>query len=523
MKPFMRSALVAMGMSVGALALSAGLSQAATPKDTLVMAYVIDDIISLDPADIYEFSSSEYMANTYDRLVMINPQKTSELKFSAAESYTVSDDGKTYDFKIRPGIKFHSGNDMTAEDAAFSLIRFVKINGNPAFIMNQFGLTKDNVDKMVRVKDPMTLEIETDAPYAPSFFLNCLSYTSVVVDKKLVMSHEKDGDMGNAWMKTNEAGSGPFSLKSYKPNESLVLDANEGYWDGAAKIKHVLIKNVTESATQQLLVQKGDVDIARNLNGDQLKAVKGDGNIKFEASPKATLWYMGLNTKNQYLGNADARQAMKYLVDYDGLQKTQFDGIGIKHQTFLPDGQLGADNETPFKYDLAKAKELLKKAGFPNGFDVTIDVTNKSEGRELAASLQNSMAKAGVNLIIRLADNKTTLTKYRASEHDIYLGQWGSDYQDPHSNADGYLNSPLAKRNQWQSPEREAAVKAARDEKDSGKRAQMYMDLQKMALNESPYVILFQQVETAAVRKNVEGFIIGPTFDLNLYRYVVKN
>jgi peptide/nickel transport system substrate-binding protein len=523
MKPFMRSTIAAIGLSVGAFAFGAGLAQAATPKDTLVMAYVIDDIISLDPADIYEFSSSEYMANTYDRLVMINPMKTSELKFAAAESYTVSDDGKTYDFKIRPGIKFHSGNDMTAEDAAFSLIRFVKINGNPAFIMNQFGLTKDNVDKMVRAKDPMTLEIQTDAAYSPSFFLNCLSYTSVVIDKKLAMSHEKDGDMGNAWMKTNEAGSGPFSLKSYKPNESLVLDTNESYWDGVPKIKHVLIKNVTESATQQLLVQKGDVDIARNLNGDQLKAIKGDGGIKTVASPKATLWYMGLNTKNQYLGNADARQAMKYLVDYDGLQKTQFDGIGIKHQTFLPDGQLGADNETPFTYDVAKAKELLAKAGFPKGFDVTIDVTNKSEGRELAASLQNSMAKAGVNLIIRLADNKTTLTKYRASEHDIYLGQWGSDYQDPHSNTDGYLNAPLAKRNQWLSPERAAAVTAARDEKDSAKRAKMYMDLQKMALNESPYVIMFQQVETAAVRKSVDGFIIGPTFDLNLYRYVVKN
>jgi peptide/nickel transport system substrate-binding protein len=232
---------------------------------------------------------------------------------------------------------------------------------------------------------------------------------------------------------------------------------------------------------------------------------------------------MGLNAKNQYLGNKDARQAMKYLVDYDGLQKTQFNGTGIKHQTFLPDGQLGADNETPFSFDLKKAKELLKAAGVPDGFDVTMDVTNKSEARELAASLQNSMAKAGVNLIIRLADNKTTLTKYRASEHDIYLGQWGSDYQDPHSNADGYLNAPLAKRNQWLSPEHEAAVKAARDEKDSAKRAQMYMDLQKMALDESPYVILFQQVETAAVRSNVNGFIIGPTFDLNLYKNVVKN
>ncbi|MDQ7246436.1 ABC transporter substrate-binding protein [Dongia sedimenti] len=523
MKPFVRSALLAVGMSVSAFAFGAGMAQAATPKDTLVMAFAIDEIISLDPADIYEFSSSEYMANTYDRLVVINVQKPSELKFAAAESYTVSDDGKTFQFKIRPGIKFHSGNELTAEDAAFSLIRFVKINGNPAFIMNQFGLTKDNADKMIRAKDPMTLEIELDAAYAPSFFLNCLSYTSVVVDKKLVMEHEKDGDMGNGWMKTNEAGSGPFKLKSFKANEALILDSDDGYWDGAPKLKHVLIKNVTESATQQLLLQKGDIDVARNLLGDQLKAIHGDKAIKFVSSPKATLWYMGLNVKNKELGNSDVRQAMKYLVDYDGLAKTQFDGTGIKHQTFLPDGQLGADNDTPFKFDLKKAKDLLAKAGYPKGFDVTMNVANKSEFRALAASVQNSMSKAGVNLIIQLADNKTTLTKYRASEHDIYLGQWGSDYQDPHSNADGYLNAPLAKRNQWTSPERAAAVIAARDEKDATKRAQMYMDLQKQALEDSPYIIMFQQVETAAVRSNVDGFIIGPTFDLNLYRYTVKN
>jgi peptide/nickel transport system substrate-binding protein len=214
---------------------------------------------------------------------------------------------------------------------------------------------------------------------------------------------------------------------------------------------------------------------------------------------------------------------MKYLVDYDGLQKGQFNGTGIKHQTILPDGQLGADNETPFSFDVKKAKELLAKAGYPDGFDVTMDVTNKSEARQLAASLQNSMAKAGINLILLTADNKTTLTKYRASKHDIYLGTWGSDYQDPHSNAEGYLNGPLGKRNKWASDEQEAAVVAARDERDPKKRAQLYMDLQKKVLDEGPYVVLFQQVETAAIRKNVANFIMGPTFDLNLYKNVVKN
>ena len=157
---------------------------------------------------------------------------------------------------------------------------------------------------------------------------------------------------------------------------------------------------------------------------------------------------MGLNTKNQHLAKKEVRQAMKYLVDYEGLQKTMFNGTGIIHQTFLPDGQLGADNETPFKLDVAKAKELLAKAGVPERLQRHHGRDQQAGDRaNSSASMQNTMAQAGINLIIKVGDNKTTLTKYRASEHDIYLGQWGSDYQDPHSNADGYLNAPLAKRN----------------------------------------------------------------------------
>jgi len=515
--------LLKAGVAGLALVMASGIAaDAKTPKDTLVMAWVFDDIISLDPAEIYEFSSSEYMANTYDRLVVQDLDNPGKVKLQAADSYSVSDDGKVFTFKMHPGIKFASGNEMTAEDAEFSLERYVLLDKSPAFIMNQFGLTKENVTKWVRVKDASTLEIQLNAAYAPSFFLNCLSFTSAVIDKKEAMSHEKNGDLGYDWMRTNFAGSGPFKLKGWKPNESLVLEANEEYWGGAPKIKRVLAKNVTESATQQLLLQKGDVDMARNLTGDQLRAIAKDKSVYVTNAPKATLWYMGLNTKNEYLAKPEVRQALKWLVDYDGLASTSFKAIGIKHQTFLPDGQLGADKETPFSLDIAKAKELLAKAGVPQGFNIIMDTTNKTETRLLSASIQNTFAKAGVNVIIKMADNKTTLTKYRASQHDIYIGQWGSDYQDPHSNAEGFLMAPLAKRNQWQLPENEAAVLAARDEKDGEKRAAMYMTLQKQALKTSPYVIMFQQVETAALQSNVKGFVLGPTFDLNLYANVTK-
>ena len=137
---------------------------------------------------------------------------------------------------------------------------------------------------------------------------------------------------------------------------------------------------------------------------------------------------MGLNVKNQYLGNKEARQAMKYLVDYEGLQKTMFNGTGVSTR---PSCRTVSSAPTTRRRS-TRHREGQGAAGqgrLPNGFDVTMDVTNRCETRELSASMQNTMAKAGVNLIIKTADNKTTLTKYRASEHDIYLGQWGSDYR----------------------------------------------------------------------------------------------
>ncbi|ABC22717.1 ABC transporter substrate-binding protein [Rhodospirillum rubrum] len=518
MKQFLKASVFTLSIALTPFATV----HAATPKDTLVMAWVFDDIVTLDPAEIYEVSGSEFMANVYDRLVTLDEKDPSKLRNVIAESWSVSEDGKTFTFKIRPNNTFFSGNPVTGEDVEFSVERYVLLDKNPAFIMNQFGLTKENVRDKVRLVDPMTVEIELDQAYAPSFFLNCVSYTTAVVDKKEVLSHEENGDFGNGWLKRNYAGSGPFFLKAWKPNESLVLEANPKYFDGAPTIKRVLAKNVVESATQQLLLEKGDVDVARNLTGDQLAAVRKNADITIDAETKATLWYMGLNVKNPILAKPEVRQAMKYLVDYKGMADSIFAGTGTIHQTFVPSRQLGALDETPFSFDLAKAKELLAKAGLPDGFSVTMDTTNKSETRNLADAIQSSMSKAGIKIELKVADNKTTLTRYRASEHDIYIGQWGSDYWDPHSNTDGYLNAPLAKRNQWEVPGLVDKVFAARDEKDPVKRAQMYKDLQSMALEESPYVIILQQVENAAVRKEVKGFVLGPTFDLNLYRHVTK-
>ena len=201
-------------------------ARAETPDSTLVMAMNIDDIISLDPAETFELVGGEVIANVYDRITVYEPGAVVELTGGVAESWDVADDGHTIILHVRPDQTFHSGNPVTAADVVFSLTRVIKLNKTPSFIFSQFGWTPENVDQMVRATDDMTVELKIPESLAPTLVLNCLAAgVGSVVDQKVALEHESNGDLGYEWLKTSSAGSGPFSLRSWKPNESVILDA----------------------------------------------------------------------------------------------------------------------------------------------------------------------------------------------------------------------------------------------------------------------------------------------------------
>ena len=194
--------LVSAALASALVALAASHAQAATPADTLVIAKQIDDIISLDPAQDYELSGIEVGTNVYDRIMRFEPTDTTKLVPGVAESVTVSDDGKTFTFKIRQGMKFASGNPVTAGDAAWSLQRVIKLAKTPVFLLSQLGWTADNVDQMVTAPDDSTLKVTITANYAPTLVYALLgSIVGSVVDEKTAMAHEASGDMGNGWLK----------------------------------------------------------------------------------------------------------------------------------------------------------------------------------------------------------------------------------------------------------------------------------------------------------------------------------
>lgn len=182
--------------------------------------------------------------------------------------------------------------------------------------------------------------------------------------------------------------------------------------------------------------------------------------------------------------------------------------------------------------NVAKAKQLLKEAGLENGFKVTMDTRNTADITGIAQAIQQTFALAGIELELIPGDGKQTLTKYRARNHDIYIGRWGPDYQDPHTNADTFARNPdnsddakskpLAWRNAWNIPEMTKKADAAVLERDSAKRAKMYLEIQEEHQQVSPFVIMFQEIEVAALRKNVQNYVIGPSFDDNKFSGVTK-
>lgn len=522
---------VALGLTLSFSPLAA---QAATPGNILVIAQRIDDLITLDPAESYEFTGGDVSRNVYSKLVSFDPADLSAgYKPVIATKWDVSADGKTITFTIRKGVKFHSGNPLRPEDVAFSLQRAVILNKTPSFILTQFGFTPENVKDMIKVAGDDQVSVTTDKQYATSFVLNCLTATIAgIVDEKTVMAHEQDGDMGNAWLKTNDAGSGPYTVASWKPNDSYTLQAFPDYFGGEPAMKRVIVRHVQESATQRLMLEKGDIDVARNLNPEDVQAIEKEKGLKVDNEQRGLLMYISFNQKDPVLSKPEVIEALKYLIDYKGMTASFLKGQWQTHESFLPLTYLGQIKDNPYSLNVEKAKELLAKAGVKD-LTITAGVRDAQERLEIAQSLQNTFAKAGITLKLDVGTGKQVLGKYRARELQMYVGAWGPDYPDPQTNAgtfawnpdnsdDSKLTGSLAWRNAWDPGKFNQEVDAAVVEPDRDTRAKMYEDMQREWQKVAPFAVMFQKIEQTGLSDKVQHLNVGGAITSISYWVITK-
>jgi peptide/nickel transport system substrate-binding protein len=236
---------------------------------------------------------------------------------------------------------------------------------------------------------------------------------------------------------------------------------------------------------------------------------------------------MALNLANPALARPEAREAIRRAIDYQAIGRTVLARRSSVHQAFIPRGLFGSLDETPFRFEPVRAKALAAP-----GFEVAMNVRGSAPSLDLAQALQANLAEAGIRLILRPSDAKQALTRFRERRYDIFLGRWASDTLDPQSDAEAFTLNPddaddaprknLAWRAHFKSPALEAMVREAATETDPARRRAILAELQRRHWAEGPFVVLFQEIEPLAMRRNVGGYVAGPTPDTISYRLVTK-
>ena len=525
-----RRALLAATAASPLLATRAG---ADTPRSLVVMAMQIDDVISLDPGESYEFTDNEVCGNVYRKLVLPDEADPAKVVGDLAKSWDISADGLNFTFHLVDDARFFSGKPVTAHDVAFSLMRLVVMDKAPGFIVSQFGFTRDNVAKLIRATDDRTLVLTLPTKQAPSLVLNCLSASAAnVVEQAVTMAHEVNGDFGNGWLKTNSAGAGPYKLTSWAASDHIILDVNP-HSGIAVQPKRIVIRHVADPAAQLLLLQKGDADIARNLTPDQIKQIAGNPDFHSISTLQATSMYIAMNESVPALAKPEVRQAIKWAIGYDAIAQNITPNLWGVSQSFLPKGLPGALPDQPFRKDTAKAKQLLAAGGYPNGLTLTMDFITASPYGDIAQAVQADLAQAGIRLQLLPGEEKQVITKTRSRTHQLAMLYWGSDYFDPNSNAQGFCANPddgpasklkiLAWRSHFVDPKLTAMALAASTELDAEKRIAIYQDMQRQFWDTAPFAILLQRSANATMRRTVAGLFVGAMPDFNKYQRVVKS
>ncbi len=500
---------------------------------TLIMALDQSDVKTLDPGREFEFGAAFIDLNCYDTLVAHkSPRELNTFVPVLATEWKVSPDGKEYTFKLRANVKHASGNPFTAEDVKFSLTRLKTLKGNPGWMMDPL--------KEVVVVDPLTVKTVLNESFAD--WLAVLSGpNSAIMDSKLAREHgatdsptaDKD-DKAEEWLNQNSAGGGAFVLRGWQKNNVIVMERNPNYWRGPAKIAKVEVRDVPSPATQKLQVENGDVDVAVNITPDLTAAMRNNKNVKVQLGQSLDNMYMGMTADpalSPELAKKEVRQAIRHAISREGIIKLT-NGRAVIGPAVFPIGVLGletqadADRLNP-KYDLKLARELLAKAGVPNGFKFPLKYgTGPSPAgityESVAQKIQADLKKIGIEVQLIPLEFSVMLSQYRQKDQIAVISYNQPDYIGPSDFVGQMILHTWAPRLRWDDPKAKEMTRRADAELDPKKRSAMIKEILHYLVENGPYVNLVQGKAEVVVRPNIQGYEYLPLGAARIYP-VVKN
>ena len=527
-----------LGACLLALAVSMGSSAvyAKTPPDQLIIGMNMNNLLTLDPAAMTGNEVVGIVVNLYDSLVELDPAQLTHVKPALATSWDVSPDGTTLTFHLRDDVTFHSGNPLTADDVVWSMRRILHLNLAQSSVWKSYGFSKKNIDQQVSAPDRFTVKITLPKANDPQLIIYSLGALGNlgVLDSKTVQQHVLNNDWGNHWLTTNEAGSGPFTIDTWQAKDVLRMTRNPNYWRGEAKMSRVVLRHFQESQTLRLMIAKGDLDIASNMAVSDINALRSDPDLSVDAVQRGTMYYVAMSMKEAHFANPKVREAVRYLIDYQGINKALMPGYGVMHQRPIKAGMPSTLPDPGYRLDIPLAKKLLAEAGYPDGFDTTLRVLADQPFQNIAIAVQSTLMQAGINAKIITGTGNQIYGAMRERKFDMLVGRGGSGMEPhPHSSLRALVynpdNSDAARLTNFQGWRTGFYDKPLNDmidsallERDPQTQTRAYQAIQTRYDQLVPALIpLSQMVDSVVVRREVQNYQPHPsatTFLRDVYK-----
>lgn len=475
---------------------------------------------TMDPAHEYEWDAEMMLHSVYPTLVTSDYADESKILPCVASEWVISDDGLTYTFTLNQGIRFTTGKELKASDVAFSLNRLKGAAGNPSFLLSSVESVEATGDYEV------TLTLSEPNPA----LLNILTRASAgVYDAEAAQANGAtcdSSDAGQAYFDSTSIGCGPYMISSFNSGSELVLVKNPDSYFPAGNVDTYIIRNIADSATQQMELEGGDLDFALDLTADQTALLEGNENIKLVSFDTMDIFFLGLNASEEYgkeLANPTVREAIRYAIDYPGLCALAGNGATTP-AGIIPKGFLGYAGETTITRDVEKAKALLTEAGYPDGITFSMGVIpdmapDGVSFMTLAQKVQADLAEAGITVNIEPQEVAVYLEGYRDGKQQSVMCQWGPDYNDSNNQLAFLPGNTVGLRLGWTAemdPELAELGQKASVETDSDKRAELFTEIQKhMDEKNAPAVVLLQPGKTWAVSSRLTNLTVSAAFSFD--------
>ena len=452
---------------------------------------ISQDLDSLDPHKAVAAGTKEVLFNIYEGLV--KPDKDGNLTEAVASSYEVSEDAKVYTFTLRDGVKFHNGNDVTAEDVKYSIDRCADTsNGEP--LVSAYSIVES-----VNILDEKTVEIRLTEPNT-----EFLAYMTTAIIPK---DYEE--------LDTAPVGTGPFKFVSRSPQENVVLEKNTEYWGEQAHLDEVEFRIVSDADMVVTNLKGGSIDMYMRLTSTQ--AAELTEGFHIEEGTMNLVQALYLNNDVEPLNNEKVRQALCYAINPDEIMAMIADGKGVRIGTSMYPGlKKYFDDEYTnyYEQDYDKAKELLEEAGYPDGFDLEITVCSADQPHvDTAQVIVEQLKNIGVNATIKPVEWEVWLEETYAGRNfqSTVVGVDASNLSARAmlerfvSDADGnFIN--------FSDEEYDATFQAAISETDEEKQVELYKELEGILTERAANVYIQDLANLVAISDKYDGYEFYPLY-----------